>query len=171
MQVIIVTLAILIIVIGILWILVPAMYGLPPISTKPDRIRQALKLADLQAGETLYDLGSGHGHVLVIAAKEFGAQAVGIEIGPVQCAVAWINAIQNGVRSKVRIEAGNFYYADLTKADVIFAYLTSSQANRLQEKFKQELKKGTRIITVSFDLPELDPVYLDRENLIFLYKK
>lgn len=171
MQILIAVIAILIIVICLLWILVPAMYGLPPISTKRERIRRALKLANLQAGEILYDLGSGHGHVLVIAAKEFGAESVGIEIGPVQCAVSWVNAILNGVRSKVRIEAGNFYHADLTKADVVFTYLTSTQAGRLQEKFEKELKAGARVITVSFSLPKWEPHNLDRENLIFLYKK
>lgn len=171
MQILIAVFAILIVLISILWILVPTIYGLPPVSTKHERIRQALKLANLQAGETLYDLGSGHGHVLIIAAKEFEAQAVGIEIGPVQCVVAWINAVQNGVRSQVRIEARNFYHADLTKADVVFAYLTSSQANRLQEKFQKELKKGTRVVTISFDFPNWKPVCIDRENLIFLYKK
>ncbi len=171
MQIFIAIAAVFLIVIGLLWIIVPALYGLPPVSTKPERIRRALELAMLQAGETLYDLGSGHGHALVMAAKEFGAQAVGIEIGPVQCAVAWINAVRNGVNSKVRIETGNFYRADLDKADVIFAYLTSDQAGRLQEKLKRELKKGARVVTISFNFPDWEPLYLDRENLIFLYKK
>jgi cyclopropane fatty-acyl-phospholipid synthase-like methyltransferase len=171
MQIMIASLAIFLIVIGLLWIIVPAMYGLPPVSTKRERIRRALKLASLQAGETLYDLGSGHGRVLVMAAKEFGAQAVGIEVGPVQCAVSWANALWNGVRSKVQIEAGNFYHTDLSKADVVFAYLTSDHASRLQEKFKNELKKGGRVVTVSFELPDWEPVHIDRENLIFLYEK
>jgi cyclopropane fatty-acyl-phospholipid synthase-like methyltransferase len=159
------------IVIGLLWIIVPAMYGLPPVSTRRERIRRALELANLQSGETLYDLGSGHGQVLVIAAKEFRARAVGAEIGPVQCAISWVNALWNGVSSKVRVEAGNFYHANLSNADVIFAYLTSSQAERLQEKLKKELKKGARVVTVSFSFPGWEPTYVDRENLLFLYIK
>ncbi len=171
MQIFIAIIAIFIIVVGLLWVIVPAIYGLPPVSTKPERIRRALELANLQPGEILYDLGSGHGRVLVMAAREFGAQVVGIEIGLVQCAVSWGNALWNGVRSKVRIEAMNFYKADLSQADVVFAYLTSNQASRLQEKFKRELKKGARVVTISFDLPDWQPVHLDRENLIFLYAK
>lgn len=159
------------IVIGLLWIIVPAMYGLPPVSTKQARVRRALELANLQAGETLYDLGAGHGHVLVMAAKEFGARAVGIEIGPVQCVVSWGNALWNRVSSKVTVRAGNFYYTDLSQADVIFAYLTSDQAIRLQEKLKRELRKGARVVTISFSFPNWEPTYLDRENLIFLYEK
>ena len=45
----------------LLWILIPALYGLPPVSTKPERVRKALELANLQPDETLYDLGAGHG--------------------------------------------------------------------------------------------------------------
>ncbi len=171
MQILLAILAGAILLTGLLWMLVPAMYGLPPISTKPERIRKALELADLKADEILYDLGCGHGHVLVIAAKEFGARSVGIEAGPVQCAAAWVNALRNGVGSKVRVEAGNFFRSDVGDADVVFAYLTSKYAERLQQKLKRELKPGARVVTVSFDLPDWEPEFLDREHLIFLYKK
>ena len=154
-----------------LYILVPPFFGPPSVPTKHERIRKALKLARLQPGETLYDLGAGDGRVLVIAAKEFQAQAVGIEIGPVQCAVSLWNAIRNRVRSMVRIKTANFFHADISNADVIFAYLTSDQAEPLQEKFKRELKTGARVVTISFNLPDWEPAYLDREDLIFLYEK
>ena len=75
---------ILIFVLALLWILVPAFYGLPSKPTKPDRIRKALQLVGLKTNEVLYDLGAGDGRVLLIAAKEFGAKAVGIEVAPVQ---------------------------------------------------------------------------------------
>ncbi len=158
-------------IIAALYILVPPFFGPPSVPTRHERIRKALRLANLQADEVLYDLGAGDGRVLVIAAREFGAQVVGVEIGPVQCAVSWGNAVWNRVSSKVKIEAGNFYRADVSNADVIFAYLTSDQAGRLQEKLKRELKSGARVVTISFNLPDWEPASLDRENLIFLYKK
>jgi len=154
-----------------LYILVPPFFGPPSVPTRHERIRKALQLAELKPDEVLYDLGAGDGRVLTIAAKEFGAQAVGIEIGPVQCAISWGQALWNGVSSKVRIEAGNFYHANLSKADVVFAYLTSDQAGQLQEKLIKELKSGARVVTISFNLPNWEHYHLDRENLIFLYKK
>ena len=72
-----------------LYMLVPLFFGPPSAPTRHERIRMALQLANLQSDEVLYDLGAGDGRVLVIAAKEFSAQAVGVEIGPVQCAVSW----------------------------------------------------------------------------------
>ena len=71
-----------ILILALLWILVPAFYGLPSKPTKSERIRKALQLVDLKQDELLYDLGAGDGRVLFMAAKEFGAQAVGVEIGP-----------------------------------------------------------------------------------------
>ncbi|MCE9647158.1 MAG: 50S ribosomal protein L11 methyltransferase [Chloroflexi bacterium] len=154
-----------------LYILVPVFFGPPTVPTRQERIRRALELARLQPDEVLYDLGAGDGRVLVIAAKEFGARAVGVEIGPVQCAISWGKALWNGISSKVRIEAKNFYRANLGNADVVFAYLTSSEAGRLQEKLKRELKEGARVVTVAFNFPDWEPDHFDREHLIFLYRK
>lgn len=170
MQVFLGALAVFVIFVALLWIFVPASYGLPPVSSQKERIRKALELANAQAGETLYDLGSGHGRVLVMAAKEFGLNTVGIEAGPVQCFVSWVNALRNGIRSKVRIEAGNFYKKSLKDADIVFAYLTSEHGKRLQEKFEQELKSNARVITISFNLPNWEAEHFDREHLIYVYK-
>ncbi len=171
MQTFVALIAVVVVVVGALWILVPAVYGLPPVSTNPERIRRALELANLQPDETLYDLGCGHGRVLIMATREFNAHAVGVEVGPVQCAVAWVNALRNGVRSKVHIEAGDFYKSDLRQADVVYMYLTSSHAGRIQKKLEKELRSGARVVTVSFDLEGWQPVFFDRENLIYLYIK
>ena len=62
-------------VVVLLWILIPAFHGLPPVPTNPERIQKALKLVDLKPNETLYDLGAGDGRVLLIAARDFGAKA------------------------------------------------------------------------------------------------
>jgi hypothetical protein len=67
--------------VALLWILIPGLYGLPPVPTRPERIHKALKLANLQPNATLYDLGAGDGRVLLVAARDFGAKAVGVEIG------------------------------------------------------------------------------------------
>lgn len=171
MQTLVSIIAVFIIVAALLWVLVPAFYGLPPVSSRKERIRRAIEMTNPQPGETLYDLGSGHGRVLVIAAKEFGLNAVGIEAGPVQCVISKMNALRNRVSSKVRVEAGNFYKSNLENADIVFAYLTSGYGYRLQEKLKKELKPGARVVTVSFNLPDWGAEIFDREQLLYVYKK
>jgi len=153
-----------------LWLVIPALYGVPWVPTREKRIRRALELVELQPGETLYDLGAGDGRVLIMAANEFGAQAVGIEIGPVQCAVGWLRCWISGSRRRVRIGCGNFYRADVAEADVVFVYLTSAQTSRLQDKLARELKPGARVVSIAADFPDWQPSKVDREMLIFVYE-
>ncbi len=158
------------IALDVLYVFVPALYGVPSVSTRAERVRKALRLAGLQPGETLFDLGSGNGRVLVIAAREFGARAVGIEVGPVQCLVSWLNARGNGVGSRVRVKRADFYRVDLREADVVFVYLTSAQTPRLQARLEEQLRAGARVVAVSADFPDWQPSAFDSEDLIFVYR-
>ena len=153
-----------------LWLVVPALYGVPWVPTREKRIRRALELVELRPGETLYDLGAGDGRVLLMAAKEFGAQAIGVEIGPVQWALGWLRIFFNGIRPKARIRCGNFYRADVAEADIVFVYLTSSQTTRLAKKLETELRPGARVVSVAADFPDWQPDIVDRELLIFAYR-
>ncbi|HEY2982260.1 MAG TPA: 50S ribosomal protein L11 methyltransferase [Anaerolineales bacterium] len=170
MDVFLLILSLIVLILGWTWMLVPAFYGLPSLHTRRGRIRKALQLAELKPDEVLYDLGAGDGRVLVIAAKEFEAQAVGIEVGPVQCAAAWVNALANGVRPKVRVKRDDFFKADLSAADVVFIYATSRQAVRLEKQLAAQLRPGARVVTISFDFPHWEPAGFDQGELIFLYK-
>ncbi|MGE5641886.1 MAG: SAM-dependent methyltransferase [Byssovorax cruenta] len=161
---------ILLFIIGLLWVIVPALYGLPSRPTHPDRIRAALKLANLEPDELLYDLGSGDGRVLIIAAREFGAKAIGIEVGPVQRAFSWLKALYNGVRDQVRIEAGNFYKSNVRDADVVFIYATSTEVVKLASHLQKQMKTGSRVVSISADFPEWEPSGFDAERLIFVYE-
>ena len=153
-----------------LWLIVPALYGLPWVPTREKRIRKALELAKLQLGETLYDLGAGDGRVLVMAAKEFDARAVGIEIGPVQCLIGWLRILFSGCRTRVRMRCGDFYKADISDADVVFVYATSSQTSKLLPLLERGLCPGARVVSIAADFPGWLPTHVDREMLIFLYE-
>ena len=161
---------ILLFLITLLWILIPALYGLPPVPTKPERIRKALELANLRPNETLYDLGAGDGRVLLIAARDFGAKAVGIEIGPIQCALIWLRAVASGVGSKIQIRWENFYKANLSDADVVFVYATSKEVVKLAPHLERQLKRGARVVSISADFPDWEPQEFDNQKLIFVYE-
>jgi precorrin-6B methylase 2 len=161
---------ILLFLVALLWILIPAFYKLPPVPTKPDRIRKALKLANLQLDEILYDLGAGDGRVLLIAAREFGAKAIGIEVGPIQCALIWLRAVASGFGSKIDIRWENFYKANLSDADVVFVYATSKEVMKLAPHLEKQMKKGARLVSISADFPEWEPQEFDNRELIFVYE-
>ena len=156
--------------IALLWILIPGLYGLPSIPTKPDRIRKALKLVNIQPEEVLYDLGAGDGRVLLIAAREFGAKAVGIEIGPVQCALIWLRAAASGFGNQIQIQMKNYFNADLRDADVVYIYATSREIPRLAPQLDRQLKKGARVVSISADFREWEPSSFDDRDLIFVYE-
>jgi len=157
-------------VLMLLWFYVPVIYGLPAVPTKPERIRRALKLANLQPNEVLYDLGAGDGRVLFIAAREFGAETVGVEIGPVQCVWIWLRAVASGFGNQIQVKWGNFYKADLHAADVVFFYATSKEVAKLASHLEGQMKKGARLVSISADFPEWEPSEFDNNDLIFIYE-
>ena len=163
-------LSILLFIVTLLWILVPALYGLPPVPTRPERIRKALTLANLQPKETLYDLGAGDGRVLFIATRDFGAKAIGIEVGPIQCALIWLRAVAGGFGNQIQIRWENFYKANLHDADVVFVYATSKEVMKLAPHLEKQMKKGARLVSISADFPEWEPSAFDEYDLIFVYE-
>jgi SAM-dependent methyltransferase len=154
----------------LLWILVPAFYGLPPVPTRLERIRKALTLAKLQPNEVLYDLGAGDGRVLLVAARDFGTKAVGIEIGPIQCALIWLRVVASGFGNQIRVRWANFYKSDLREADVVFVYATSKEVMKLAPHLETQMKKGARLVSISADFPEWEPQEFDNRDLIFVYE-
>jgi SAM-dependent methyltransferase len=150
-------------------LLLPALSGQPWVPANEKRIHRALELAELKPGEVLYDLGSGDGRVLIAAARDFNARAVGVELSPLLCAVAWIKVQSAGVGQRVRLQCGSYYHAEIENADVVYIYLTSGNVNRLSKKLADELKPGARVVSVSADLSGWQADAIDREELIFLY--
>jgi len=65
---------------------------------------------------------------------------------------------------------GNFYRADLSGADVVFVYLTSSQTSRLGPLLERDLRPGARVVSIAADFPDWEPLRVDRESLIFVYQ-
>jgi len=154
---------------GGLWVVVPNLLGLPWVPAPRKRIRSALKLANVQPGERVYDLGAGDGRALIVAARDFGAQAVGVEVEPVHCVTAWLGAVIGGVASRVTVRWGDLYKADFRDADVVLLYLTPPHAERLKPLLERQLSPGTRVASLSVDLEGWQPAAVDTDDLIFLY--
>ncbi len=161
--------AVLALVLG-LWVVIPALTGLPWVPTREPRIRRALEMARVQPGETVCDLGAGDGRVVIAAARDFGARGIGIEISPLHCWQARVRAAFAGLTGQVIIQRGNFYRADLREADVIFLYITSAQAEKVKALLEGQLRDGARVVSVSADIPGWQPAQVDMPQLIFLYQ-
>jgi len=151
--------------------------SVPFVPTPVEVIREMLKIAGLKPGETVLDLGCGDGRVLVIAAKEFGANAIGIELRSDLVKRAAVNALKEGVNDRVLIIHGNFFELRLPPADVIFLYLLTSVNERLRPKLERETKVGARIVSHDFEIVGWKPKKVlefrdgGRSHRIYLYSR
>jgi hypothetical protein len=135
---------------------VQALWMVPFVPTPRPIIDAMMKLADLRPGDTVLELGAGDGRVLFAAEKiQPDIHPIGYEGAPGVWLLAqfriWLR------RSRAKIFCRNFMHCDLSKADVIFTYLSIASMRKLRPKFERELKDGVRIVTHAFSLPEIVP--------------
>ena len=116
-----------------------------------------LKLAKVQPGDIVYDLGCGDGRVVITAAKEFGARGVGIDIDSDRIKQSRKNARKAGVEHRVSFRREDLFEADIADATVVTLYLLQTLNYKLRPKLLRELKPGTRIVSYTFDIPDWPP--------------
>jgi len=126
-------------------------------------------LAKVGKNDIVYDLGCGDGEALNIAAREFGAKGVGIEIDLLRYLFSKIRFKINGYGKKICIIKKNFYDVNISSASVIFVYLVPRALERLKPKFLKELKNGTLVVSFRYKA-NLPFVAYDEENDIYLYE-
>ena len=146
----------------------------PYMGTPKKKIRRALNLASLKPGEHFYDLGSGDGRSLIMAAKEFQAKAIGFELWHFLYLWSKISIFLHHCSPRAKVYWKNFYEADISKADVVFCFLTPRAYLHLEEKFTRELKEGTRIVVYSSPLKFWEPqqvISFPDKSKLFLYIK
>ena len=118
---------------------------------------EMLKLARVTADDVVYDLGSGDGRIVVLAAQKYGARGVGIEIDPRLVEISRQVAREAQVSSKVTFIEGDLFTADISGATVVTLYLSTSLTRQLEPKLKRELRPGTRIVSHQFHMGDWAP--------------
>jgi len=140
-----------------------------------------LKLAELKPGEVIFDLGAGDGRTVIMAAKTFGARGVGVELREDLAKKAMGTIHDNGLADKVTIVNGDMFGVNLTSADVVFLYLTTSANEKIRPKLDAELKKGVRVISHDYEIIGWKPLKVENfcenpqmgypSHTIYLYEK
>ena len=144
--------------------------------TPQEVVERLLVLAGVRKGDTVYDLGSGDGRVVIAAAKKFGVKAVGFEIDPGLVKLARENVRKQGVEKLVEIRQQDFMTANLAPASVVTLYLSSDGNLALRPALMHQLKPGARIVSYGFDMgdwaPKIMETYRDRagdSHLLYLW--
>jgi SAM-dependent methyltransferase len=125
----------------------------PDIQFVPTRqaiVDAMLRLARVGPDDVVYDLGSGDGRIVIIAAGKYGARGVGIELVPRLVELSRDLARQGEVADRVTFIEGDLFTADISEATVVTLYLSPGINRRLLPKLKHELRPGTRIVSRQF---------------------
>ena len=124
----------------------------PYVATPLEVARQMLVLAEVKPGDMVYDLGSGDGRMVVLAAHEFGARAVGVELREDLVRRALSRVRELHLEGKVKIVQDDFFRVDVSPADVITLYLTTSANKKIRPKLELELKPRARVVSHDYEI-------------------
>ncbi len=140
---------------------------LPYVGAKKGMVQTIIKLAQIKKGETVVDLGSGDGRLLIAAAKK-GAKAIGYEINPFLIAISLIHTKLEGLGNQIWVQRESLWKADLAVADIIFVYAKKKTMPKFEDFIWQNAKSRTRVIANTNPFPNARPQKVI--NKIFFYK-
>lgn len=132
-------------------------------------VRKMLEMAEVGEDDVVYDLGCGDGRIVLTAAREFGARAVGIEVDPVRFLVAYFKTLFSNQRDKVTIKLGNFMKIPIGDATCVTLFLFKRGNNMLIPKFEKELVPGTRIVSYVWRINGWKPLKMQISEEIYMY--
>ncbi len=141
------------------------LFGPPYLPTLRLNKHAALDLLGLKPGQTLLDLGSGDGRIL-LAAAERGWNAIGIEISPILVIVSRIRTWK--YRKQVRIIWGNYFFTKWPPCDAIFTFMIDYQMRRLDQRIEEWHTKPIRLASFAFKIPGKVPI--DQHGAVYLYE-
>jgi SAM-dependent methyltransferase len=137
-------------------------FDVPFVPTPQVVVDEMLRLAGVTERDTVYDLGSGDGRIVITAARKFGARAVGVELDDHLIYQSEEGARYWKVVDRVKFLQQDFFKTDFSQATVVTMYLLPGVMKRLRERMLQ-LKPGTRLVAHDFDFEDWRP---DRKTTI-----
>ncbi len=142
-------------------------------------VEKMLDLGGLKAGEKMFDLGSGDGRIVIIAAQKYKARATGVEFDPslVKQSSERIKAL--GLASTANIIGGDLLLQDYSSADLLTVYLLPVGNEKVTPMLEKQLKKGARIVAHDFEFTAWKPVKIvdinddgeGRSHRLYLYQR
>ncbi|MBI1896317.1 MAG: class I SAM-dependent methyltransferase [Acidobacteria bacterium] len=151
----------------------------PYYPTPESIVEKMLQIGDVKPGEKLFDLGSGDGRIVIMAAKKFKADATGIELDDDLYKRSMDSIREQGLQRTARIIHGDIFKQDYSPASVITVYLLPSSNDKIRPLLEKQLKKGTRIVSHDFQFSDwkaekVETVEDDgegRSHTIYLYRR
>ena len=138
-----------------------------------------LELGGLKPGEKMFDLGSGDGRIVILAAQKFHADAWGVELDKDLCRQSIERIRKLGLEKSANIINGDLLKQDYSSADLITVYLLPNSNDKVQPLLERQLKKGARVVAHDFEFRSWTPLKVEdidddgegRSHTLFLYQR
>jgi hypothetical protein len=124
--------------------------------TRDNLLARMLQVAAVGPDDLLADLGAGDGKILIAAARDHGARALGVEFDPRLARLARENAERAGVAQRVQVIEGDIFKTDFSQATVVSLYLLEELNQQLRPTLLA-MKPGTRIVSNTFSMGDWEP--------------
>jgi protein-L-isoaspartate O-methyltransferase len=152
---------------------------LAPYYPTPETIvEEMLKLGGMKTGEKMFDLGSGDGRIVIIAAKK-GADATGVEFDEDLYKRSTERIKKLGLQKTARIIHGDVLKQNYAAADLITVYLLPLSNDKMRPILEGQLKKGARVVAHDFEFSGWNPTKVvtieddgeGRSHTLYLYQR
>lgn len=120
--------------------------------------------------ETVYDLGSGFGRIVIEVARRFKSRCVGVEVDGLKVWWTRRRARVLGLQDRVTIIKGNLLQADISKADVVFVFLWDGIMQKLKTKVLAEMKPGALVVSYYHQFHGWEPERQDKAKRVYAYR-
>ena len=153
---------------------------LAPYYPTPETIvMKMLQIGGLKAGEKMFDLGSGDGRIVIMAAEKFHANAVGVELDKDLFKQSMDRIQMLKLQKTARIINGDILQQDYSSADMITVYLLPVSNDKVRPILDRQLRKGTRVVSHDFEFKDWKPEKVEpidddgegRSHMIYLYRR
>jgi SAM-dependent methyltransferase len=129
----------------------------PFVPTPLEVAQKMLEVAKVQPDDVVYDLGSGDGRIVILAAQKFGAHAVGVELNSELYEESSQRIRKLGLQGRAQILHENMFEVDVRHATVVTLYLLTAVNERLRPMLERQLRSGARIVSHDFQVPGWQP--------------
>ena len=142
-------------------------------------VDKMLQLGGLKAGEKMFDLGSGDGRLVIMAAQKYKADATGVELSDSLYRQSMDRIKTLGLVATARIIHGDLLKQDYSSADLLTVYLLPVGNELVTPILEKQLKVGARIVAHDFEFAAWKPVQsltIDddgegRSHRLYLYRR
>lgn len=139
--------------------------GPPYLPTMRKQVESALDMLGLEPGQTMLELGSGDGRVMLAAAKR-GWRVVGIELNPVLVVFSYVLTWR--YRKQVRVIWGSYWGAPWPRADAVFTFMLPKYMARLDERLEHWRPARIKLASFAFAIPGKQPI--ETRDGVYLYE-